>query len=152
VTHSLQTNQQLILCWSFTYHKPIISAWCTSIKTDIAEEISSMLITQYTISVNIWNFVRYYRNGSSPWFHEIKMNRHAFMSINRMRAGHSSLKANLSRFKTVSMAECECGDRLQTKEHISSGIVNCTKTKGQQRWTFCLGTAKKNTQSQLQSS
>jgi hypothetical protein len=26
----------------------------------------------------------YYSNGSSPWFREIKMNRHFFMSINRM--------------------------------------------------------------------
>jgi hypothetical protein len=39
---------------------------------------------------------RYYRNGSSPWFREIKMNRRAFVSINRMRAGHTSLKASLN--------------------------------------------------------
>jgi hypothetical protein len=44
---------------------------------------------------------RYYRNGSAPWFREIKMNRRAFMSINRMRAGHTSLKASLNRFKIV---------------------------------------------------
>jgi hypothetical protein len=36
-------------------------------------------------------FERYYRNGSSPWFREIKMNCLAFMSTNRMRAGHTSL-------------------------------------------------------------
>jgi hypothetical protein len=35
-----------------------------------------------------------------------------------MSAGHTSLKANLNRFNTVSMAECECGDVPQTKEHI----------------------------------
>jgi hypothetical protein len=50
-------------------------------------------------------FERYYRNGSSPWFHEIKMNRRAFVSINHMRAGHSSLKANLNRFNFVSTEE-----------------------------------------------
>jgi hypothetical protein len=44
---------------------------------------------------------RYYRNGSFPWLREIKINRHAFMSINRMRAVHSSLKASLNRFKIV---------------------------------------------------
>jgi hypothetical protein len=55
-----------------------------------------------------------YRNGSSPWFREIKMNRRAFVSINRMRAGHTSLKASLNIFNIVSMAECECGDGLQT--------------------------------------
>jgi hypothetical protein len=40
-------------------------------------------------------FERYYRNGSSPCFGVIKMNRLAFMSVNRMRAGYTSLKANL---------------------------------------------------------
>jgi hypothetical protein len=63
-------------------------------------------------------FERYYRNGSSPWFREMKMNRRAFVSINRMRAGHSSLKASLNRFNLASTAECECGDALQTEEHI----------------------------------
>jgi hypothetical protein len=63
-------------------------------------------------------FERYYRNGSFPWFREIKMNRPAFVSINRMTAGRSSLKASLSRFNIVSTAECECGDGLLTKEHI----------------------------------
>jgi hypothetical protein len=47
----------------------------------------------------------------------LKMYRRAFVSINRMRAGHSSLKGSLSRFDTVSTAECECGDGLQTEEH-----------------------------------
>jgi hypothetical protein len=35
-----------------------------------------------------------------------------------MRAGHYSLKASLNRFNFVSTAECECGDGLQTEEHI----------------------------------
>jgi hypothetical protein len=42
-----------------------------------------------------------------------------FVSINRMRTGHSSLKASLSRINIVSAAECECDDGLQTEEHIS---------------------------------
>jgi hypothetical protein len=63
-------------------------------------------------------FEKYYRNGSSPWFLEIKMNRHSFVSINRMGAGHSSLTGSLNRFNIVSTAECECGDGLQTEEHI----------------------------------
>jgi hypothetical protein len=63
-------------------------------------------------------FERYYRNGSSPWFREIKKNRRVILSINRMRAGHTSLKASLNRFNFVSMAECECGNGLQTEEHI----------------------------------
>jgi hypothetical protein len=35
-----------------------------------------------------------------------------------MRAGHTSLIASLNRFNFVSTAECECGDGLQTEEHI----------------------------------
>jgi hypothetical protein len=63
-------------------------------------------------------FERCYRNGSAPWFREIKRNIRAFVSINRMRAGHSSLKASLNRFSIVSMDECVCGDGLQTEERI----------------------------------
>jgi hypothetical protein len=62
-------------------------------------------------------FERYYRNGSSPRFREIKTNRRTFVSINRMRAGHTSLKASLNRFNFVSTTECECGDGPQTEEH-----------------------------------
>jgi hypothetical protein len=38
-------------------------------------------------------FERFYRNGSAPWFREIKVNHRAFMSIKGMRAGHISLKS-----------------------------------------------------------
>jgi hypothetical protein len=57
-------------------------------------------------------------HGSSPWFSEIKMNCQAFVSINCMTAGHTSLKASLNRFNIVFTAECECGDGLQMEEHI----------------------------------
>jgi hypothetical protein len=40
------------------------------------------------------------------------------LNIHQMGVGHSSLKASLSRFNIVSMAECECGDGLQMVEHI----------------------------------
>jgi hypothetical protein len=63
-------------------------------------------------------FEGYYRSGSAPWFCEIKTNHRAFVSINRMRAGHTSLKASVKRFNVASTAECECGDGLQTEEHI----------------------------------
>jgi hypothetical protein len=35
-----------------------------------------------------------------------------------MRACQSSFTATLSRFNLVSIGECECGDGLQTEEHI----------------------------------
>jgi hypothetical protein len=62
-------------------------------------------------------FERYHRNDSSLYFHEMKMNRCAFMSINSMRAGHTSLKASLNGFNIVSRAKCECGYGLQTEKH-----------------------------------
>jgi hypothetical protein len=37
-------------------------------------------------------FERYYKNGPSPWFREKKMDRDAFVSINRVGAGHPVLK------------------------------------------------------------
>jgi hypothetical protein len=46
------------------------------------------------------------------------VNHCAFVSIIRMRAGYSSLKASLSTFNIVSTSECECGDGLQMKERI----------------------------------
>jgi hypothetical protein len=72
-------------------------------------------------------FERHYRNGSAPWFREIKMNRRTFVSINRMRAGHTSLKASLNRFNIVATAECECADGLQTEKQfhvdVSTGFT-----------------------------
>jgi hypothetical protein len=66
-----------------------------------------------------WNTgENYYRNGLFPLFREIKLNHHAFVSINHMRAGHTSLKASLNRFNIVSWSECEGGDGLQMEEHI----------------------------------
>jgi hypothetical protein len=49
-----------------------------------------------------------------------------------MRAGHSGLKARLSRFNIVSTVECECGDRLQMEKHI---FWDC-KLYGDQRATM----------------
>jgi hypothetical protein len=56
------------------------------------------------------------------------MNLHIFVSINHMRAGHFSLKANLCRFNIVSVAECKCGNMLQTEEHV---FWNCKLYKDQ---------------------
>jgi hypothetical protein len=96
-------------------------------------------------------FERYHRNGSSPWFREIKMNRRAFLSLNRMTAGHTSLRESLHRFNIVTTAECECGDGLQTEEHI---LWDC-KLYADQRATMIdilSENNKKNTQGQLQGS
>jgi hypothetical protein len=63
-------------------------------------------------------FERYYRNGLAPWFLEIEINCFDFMSMNRMRAGHASLKASLNKFDIVYTAECECGEGMQMEKHI----------------------------------
>jgi hypothetical protein len=74
------------------------------------------------------------------------------LRVNKPYVGrHSCLKASIIRFNFVSTAECECGDGLQTEEHI---FWDCKlyEEQGQQWWSFCLRTAKQNTQTQLQSS
>jgi hypothetical protein len=68
-----------------------------------------------------------------------------------MRAGHTSLKESLSRFNIVSTVECECGDGLQTEEHI---FWDCKlyEDQGATMMDILSENCKKNTQSQLQSS
>jgi hypothetical protein len=72
------------------------------------------------------------------------------MPINRMRAGHSDLKQALSRFNIVSTAECECGDRLQTEEHI---FWHCKLYEDQRATVMDIlsENSKNNTQNQLHS-
>jgi hypothetical protein len=67
------------------------------------------------------------------------------------RAGHSSLKASLNRFNTVSTAECECGDWLQEEKHI---FWDCKLYEDQRATMMDIlsENSKNNTQSQLQSS
>jgi hypothetical protein len=50
-----------------------------------------------------------------------------------MRAGHTSLKTSLNRFNIVSMAECECGDGLQT-----AGMC-VAKSEIRWRWHYSVG-------------
>jgi hypothetical protein len=95
-------------------------------------------------------FERYYKNGSSSWFREIKMNCCAFVSINCMRACHSSLKASLSRFNFVSTTECS--DRLQTEEHFFFGDCKLYKDQRATMMSILSENRKKNIQNQLQSS
>jgi hypothetical protein len=75
------------------------------------------------------------------------MNHCAFVSINRMRAGHSSIKVSLSRFNTVSTVEWKRGDGLQTEEQMFWGC----KLYAHQNATM-MDILSENTQSQLQSS
>jgi hypothetical protein len=84
-------------------------------------------------------FERYYRNGSSPWFREIKMNRRAFVSIDSKTAGYTNLKASLNRCNIVSIAECECGDGLQIEEHI---FWDCKRYEDQ--WATMMGILPEN--------
>jgi hypothetical protein len=93
----------------------------------------------------------YYRNDWSPWFREVKMNRRAFVSINRMTAGHTSLKASLNRLTFCPRLNANVVMGCKPR-NVSSGIINCTRTNGQQWWAFCLRTWKWNTKNQLQNS
>jgi hypothetical protein len=46
------------------------------------------------------------------------MNLTPFLPVIAVRAGHSSLIANLNRFNVMYTTERECGDSLQTEEHF----------------------------------
>jgi hypothetical protein len=76
-------------------------------------------------------FERYYKNGWSPWFREIKMNGRAFVSINRMGAGHTGLEPSLNRFNLCPRPNANVMMGCKWR-NISSGIVNCTRTNRQQ--------------------
>jgi hypothetical protein len=76
-------------------------------------------------------FERYNRNGLSSWLHIIKMNSHALVSINHMRAGSSSLKASLSRFNMCPHLNANVVTGCKWR-NIPSGTVNCTRARGQQ--------------------
>jgi hypothetical protein len=78
------------------------------------------------------------------------MDRDAFVSINRVGAGHPVLKqaeVDLTLYPRLS----ECGEGLQTEEHI---FWNCKLYEDQRAnmMVFCLKTAKGNTRTHLQSS
>jgi hypothetical protein len=79
------------------------------------------------------------------------MDSRAFVSINLMRAGHSSVKANLSRFNIIPTADCECGDKLQTAEHIFWDSKLCEDQRASMMDVLSEN-RKKNTRSELQSS
>jgi hypothetical protein len=59
-------------------------------------------------------FERCYRNGSAPWFREIKPNRRAFVSINRMRAGRTTVKASPSQGRYLQRKTRTQNERTQT--------------------------------------
>jgi hypothetical protein len=50
-----------------------------------------------------------------------------------MQAGHTGLKASLSRFNILSTAECECGDGLQTEGHIFWDCKRCEEQRATMR-------------------
>jgi hypothetical protein len=76
-------------------------------------------------------FERYYRNGLAPWFREIKMNRPAFISINRMRAGHTSSKQASKDLTLYPRPNANVATGCK-RRNISSEIVNGTRSSGQQ--------------------
>jgi hypothetical protein len=83
------------------------------------------------------HFERFYRHGSALWLREIKMNRHAFVSINHVTAGHTSLKASLKdlilcpRPNAYVVTGCK-------RRNISFVIVNGMRSSGQQFSARCL--------------
>ncbi|XP_026828099.1 uncharacterized protein LOC113562560, partial [Ooceraea biroi] len=65
---------------------------------------------------------RYFQNYFIPnrksWFHKLKGNRKGIVSINRLRAGYTSLAESLWRRNIVEIPMCECGIAYQTANHV----------------------------------
>uniref|UniRef100_A0ABD2XN55 RNase H type-1 domain-containing protein n=1 Tax=Trichogramma kaykai TaxID=54128 RepID=A0ABD2XN55_9HYME len=73
----------------------------------------------------------FYKKNAQPWFSEFKyLNRRAIVSINRIRCNHTSLKADLHRFKIIESSLCDCdGKSEQNIEHIFWQCKKCTKER-----------------------
>lgn len=53
-----------------------------------------------------------------PWFHNERLNRRCIVSINRIRADHTSLAESLYKFKIVESPKCSCKEYSQSTNHI----------------------------------
>ncbi|CAD6201358.1 GSCOCG00000161001-RA-CDS, partial [Cotesia congregata] len=53
-----------------------------------------------------------------PWFDKLKVNRRTIVSINRLRSGHTSLRASLFKYNIVHSPTCLCGECEETPNHI----------------------------------
>ena len=73
---------------------------------------------------------RFYFNGTSdysnlggkPWFRNLEADCGLITFVNRVRSGHTQCREHLVRKNLISSAECNCGEPIQSVEHL---IFNC---------------------------
>ncbi|CAG5096599.1 Protein of unknown function [Cotesia congregata] len=58
------------------------------------------------------------KDEAKPWFESVQLARRPLVSINRLRSGHTSLKASLSKLNIVSSSRCPCDMDEETPDHI----------------------------------
>ncbi|KAK2578805.1 hypothetical protein KPH14_012834 [Odynerus spinipes] len=63
-------------------------------------------------------FEMFYRYEKKLWFTELSLSRKAITSINRIRSGHTYVKQSLKIFNIVSTDLCECGEGVESVNHI----------------------------------
>lgn len=64
-------------------------------------------------------FRQFFSPSPKPWFYDLYLPRNAIVSINRLRSGHSSLKASLFKFSIVENDICPCGLSPENIDHIT---------------------------------
>lgn len=63
-------------------------------------------------------FSSFYQPKRKPWFNKFDISRKGIVSINRFRAGHTSLAENLWFRNIVQSPTCDCGISSQSANHI----------------------------------
>ncbi|XP_023703181.1 uncharacterized protein LOC111862205 [Cryptotermes secundus] len=63
-------------------------------------------------------FDNYFAEVPYPWFNKIKLHRKPIVTLNRLRAGHYCLKTHLHRLNIVPHAICDCGENIESPNHI----------------------------------
>lgn len=53
-----------------------------------------------------------------PWFHKLLLNRIGIVSVNRLRAGHTSLADSFHRHNIVDSPLCDCKSDIQSPNHV----------------------------------
>ena len=59
----------------------------------------------------------FYNESKTPWFKNLNLDRKSIVMLNRLRAGHNSLKSHLYRINIIDDNKCRCG-AVETMDHI----------------------------------
>lgn len=63
-------------------------------------------------------FQLFYNPDNTAWFHNRDFSHKSIVSINRLRAGHTSLADSLFKHNIIESPRCDCGHSNQTPNHV----------------------------------